>query len=54
MAGDLREVLGLPDMSEAMRARVRSRYQWDAVAEGYMRLAEGKPANYAAGHDAGG
>ena len=54
MARDLREVLGRPDMSEAMRAHVRSGYQWDAVAEGYMRLAEGKPANYAVGLDGGG
>lgn len=36
----------LPDRSEAMQDRVRSRYQWDAVAESYARLALGKPAAY--------
>lgn len=46
MAGSFREALGLPNGSEAMQARVRARYDWDAVAEAYVRLSEGRPANY--------
>jgi glycosyltransferase involved in cell wall biosynthesis len=42
----LRAVVSLPDRSEAMRERARSRYQWDAVGEAYVRLAEEKPAAY--------
>ena len=46
MVESFREVLAHPDGSAALRERVRSRYQWDAVAEGYMRLAERLPAGY--------
>jgi glycosyltransferase involved in cell wall biosynthesis len=42
----LRAVISFPDRSEAMRERVLSRYQWDAVGEAYVRLAEGEPAAY--------
>ena len=33
LAASLRGVLNRPDMSAAMKARVRSRYQWDSVGE---------------------
>ena len=33
--------------SEALRLRAHRLYQWDAVAESYMRLGEGRPAAYA-------
>jgi len=33
--------------TEAMRLRVRARYQWNAVSESYMRLCEMKDADYA-------
>lgn len=46
MVASFRNVLSTPDRSAAMRERVRSRYRWDAVAESYIRLAEGKPAAY--------
>lgn len=46
MAAALRGVPALPERSEAMRDRVRSRYRWDAVAESYARLAQGQPAAY--------
>jgi glycosyltransferase involved in cell wall biosynthesis len=46
MAKSLREVLNYPDRSAAMQNRVRSHYDWEAVAESYMRLVEGRPANY--------
>lgn len=46
MADALREVPRLPDRSEEMRTRTRMRYDWDAVAEAYERLARGRPANY--------
>jgi glycosyltransferase involved in cell wall biosynthesis len=42
----LRAVVDLPERSTAMRERVRTRYRWDAVGDGYLRLAEGKPAAY--------
>ena len=46
MAASLRSALNYPDQSAALRHRVRSRYDWDAVAESYIRLVEGKPADY--------
>lgn len=46
IALSLRDLPELPERSEAMRNRVRSRYRWEAVAESYVRLAEGKPAIY--------
>ena len=53
MVETFRQVLDRPDGSEALRKRVRSRYQWDAVAEGYMRLVEKLPADYSPVADAG-
>lgn len=47
MAVSFRSILNCPDRSAAMRSRVQSNYQWDSVAESYMRLAEGRPAAYA-------
>lgn len=47
MDGSLRRILRCPDRSEDMRARAQMRYDWDAVAEAYIRIAEGLPANYA-------
>ena len=46
MAASLRRVLACPDRSATMRSRVRSRYDWDAVTESYVRLAQGQPAGY--------
>lgn len=46
MTKSLRDVLNYPDRSAAMRNRVRSHYDWEAVAESYMRLVEGRPADY--------
>jgi glycosyltransferase involved in cell wall biosynthesis len=46
MVEALRETLSYPDNSAAMRERVRSRYQWTAVARSYINLMEGRPANY--------
>jgi glycosyltransferase involved in cell wall biosynthesis len=46
LAKSLRDVLRDPDQSAALRNRARSHYDWDAVAESYIRLAEGKPADY--------
>ena len=55
MAGRLRSVLEQPDQSEGMRARVRSRYRWDAVSDAYVRLVEGKHADYdVVGYDVAG
>lgn len=51
MIESFRGVLGEPDGSAALRERVRSLYQWDAVAESYARLAEGKPAGYSPAQD---
>ncbi len=34
------------DRSRHLRARVESRYQWDAVAASYLRLSNGLPADY--------
>jgi glycosyltransferase involved in cell wall biosynthesis len=36
----------LSDKQESMHDRIRNNYQWRAVAESYMRLAEGKAADY--------
>lgn len=46
MVASLRDARSRPDRSAAMRERVRSRYDWNAVVESYMRLAEGRPAEY--------
>ena len=46
MVGAFRSVLASPDDSAAMRERVRARYRWDAVVDGYIRLTQGKPADY--------
>ncbi len=43
------EAMKLPDQSEALRRRVTQNYRWDAVAQSYLRLAEGKgPVDYPA------
>jgi glycosyltransferase involved in cell wall biosynthesis len=42
----LRWAVTYQDNSTQMQQRVRSLYQWDAVAEAYVRLAEGKAAEY--------
>jgi len=46
MAASFRGILSSPDNSAGLRKRVRSHYQWDAVAMSYMNLVEGRPANY--------
>lgn len=46
MDKSFRKILSRPERSAAMQTRVKSRYQWDAVAKSYMRLAEGSPAGY--------
>jgi glycosyltransferase involved in cell wall biosynthesis len=43
------DIPGYPDNLAAMRNRVNSYYQWDAVAESYIRLVEGHPADYLSG-----
>jgi hypothetical protein len=45
MVDAFRGVLACPD-GTALQERVRSLYQWDAVVKSYVRLMEGKPANY--------
>jgi hypothetical protein len=44
-----RQATHFDDRSAKMRHRVGSRYQWDAVADAYQRLAEGRPAEYERG-----
>ena len=46
MVASFRGILSYPDNSAGLRERVRSNYQWDAVAKSYMNLVEGQPANY--------
>ena len=46
MAASLRRVLACPDRSATMQSRARARYDWDAVAESYVRLAKGQSATY--------
>lgn len=46
MARSLSDSLKLPDDSRSMQDRARSRYDWDSVAESYVRLMEGEAANY--------
>lgn len=46
MAASLRGVLNSPNRAALMRDRVRSRYDWDAVAESYVRLMDGRVADY--------
>jgi glycosyltransferase involved in cell wall biosynthesis len=45
VAGFLRAVKSA-DKQESMHSRIRNNYQWRAVAESYMRLAEGKSTDY--------
>ncbi len=49
MAVAFHKVLDCPNNSAAMRRRVHTLYRWDSVAESYMRLAEGRPADYQPG-----
>ncbi len=46
MEASFAKITNHPDSSAAMRSRVSSLYRWDEVAESYMRLAEGKTAEY--------
>jgi glycosyltransferase involved in cell wall biosynthesis len=46
MVPAFRNVTDYPSSSAALQERVHTRYQWGAVAQSYMRLAEGSPANY--------
>jgi glycosyltransferase involved in cell wall biosynthesis len=46
MATSMAGVVDSPERGGAMRARVRSRYDWNAVVESYVRLVEGKTAAY--------
>jgi hypothetical protein len=46
MVASFRGITDHPDRSAALRERVHTHYQWDAVTQSYMRLAEGQPANY--------
>lgn len=48
IVASLHGVIDSPDQSAALRKRARSRYRWDAVAESYMRIVEGRPAIYLA------
>lgn len=45
MVNAFRGVLASP-AGPALQERARSLYQWDAVAEAYVRLTEGRPADY--------
>jgi glycosyltransferase involved in cell wall biosynthesis len=42
----LLEAIHLPDCGAVLRERVQSLYQWDAVADAYMRIVEGEIPNY--------
>jgi glycosyltransferase involved in cell wall biosynthesis len=54
LATSMRDILSYPESRTAMRARIRSLYDWDAVAESYMRLSQGKTPDYSpAGQDGG-
>lgn len=46
IVSSLREAGKYPDRNANMSKRVRARYDWEAVAESYARLAEGKSADY--------
>jgi glycosyltransferase involved in cell wall biosynthesis len=46
MAPSMRSVVGSPERRGTLRARVRSLYDWDAVADSYVRLVEGRSADY--------
>jgi glycosyltransferase involved in cell wall biosynthesis len=46
MVPSLRSTQDLSDQSKAMRGRVRSLYQWDAVARSYIHLIEDQWADY--------
>lgn len=49
IAGDLLRVVNSEPQPERLKKSVAARYQWDAVAESYMRLAEKLPADYRPG-----
>lgn len=46
IVSSLREAGKYPDRNANMSKRVRARYDWEAVAESYARLAAGKSADY--------
>ena len=46
MTTSMRSVVHSPEQGGAMRARVRSLYDWNAVVESYARLVEGESAAY--------
>jgi glycosyltransferase involved in cell wall biosynthesis len=46
IVASFRGVLSSPDNNAALRNRVHSQYQWDAVVKSYMNLVEGQPTNY--------
>ncbi|MFH1373068.1 MAG: DUF1972 domain-containing protein [bacterium] len=46
IAATFKQVLLSPDHAPAMQQRVRQHYQWDAVADAYIRLAKNAPADY--------
>ncbi len=46
MAASMRGVIDSPEQRRNMLTRVKSRYDWEAVGESYIRLANGKPAAY--------
>jgi glycosyltransferase involved in cell wall biosynthesis len=46
MARSIRKVLRCPERSPAMQDRIRAYYDWEAVGESYIRLAQGRPASY--------
>ncbi len=46
ISASFKQVLLSPEHAPAMQQRVRRYYQWDAVADAYMRLAENAPADY--------
>ncbi len=47
LRASLRTVLESPEQSADMRSRTLARYQWEPVAESYVRLAKGQTAAYA-------
>jgi len=42
----LHEMISIADMSNKLKERIEKRYSWDAVANSYMVIAEGKEPNY--------
>jgi len=45
-------IVNTENQSDYLRKRVFGKYNWDAVAESYMNLAEGRPADYRPGGEA--